>query len=72
MSEKLGPTGQYPRGKIDPNDDGELNLAIGAVDGKVKIEFGIKVAWLAMYPEQARTMAASLVYMADKAEKETT
>jgi hypothetical protein len=35
----------------------------------VKIEFGASVAWLAMGPEQARNVAASLMYMADRIER---
>lgn len=66
----LGPTGEYPEGKVSPEDEGELTLAIGAVAGAVRIELGTPVAWLAMSPDDARRMAASLVHMAARAEGE--
>ena len=62
----LGPTNEYPEGKLGPDDDGELQLAIGVVDGSVRIEFGTPVAWLGMSPNQARAMAESLVCMAER------
>jgi hypothetical protein len=67
----LGPTNEYPQGQIGPDDDGDLTLAIGTSEGLVRIELGTSVAWLAMPPDDARAMAASLLHMAERAESET-
>lgn len=66
----LGPTGEFPEGKIDSEDEGELTMAIGAAEGLVRVDFGSPVVWIAMGPDDARGMAASLVEMAERAEAE--
>ncbi len=48
----LGPTGEYPEGKLNSDDEGEFQIAIGAVEGLVKIHFGTPLVWLAMDPEK--------------------
>jgi len=67
---RVGPTGKYPNGKLEPSDDGELKLAIGTMDGLVMVEFGTPVAWLAMSPNDARRLADSLTQMAARVEDE--
>ena len=46
---KLGPTGDFPEGKLGKDDEGGINMAIAASakDGQVHIQFGGPVAWLA-------------------------
>jgi glyoxylate carboligase len=56
----LGPTGQFPRGKLNKDDEGELQLAVGIDDGVIKILFGKPVAWLALTVNDARAFAAVL------------
>lgn len=59
---KLGGTGAFPEGRSQPNDEGELKMAIGVTDGGlVHIEFGKPIAWLSMSPGQAKEMAALLL-----------
>lgn len=48
--DKLGPTGELPRGKLD--DDGALNCAISHENGCVRVDF-----WLAMPPDLALEFA---------------
>lgn len=57
---KLGPTGEFPRGKLNPNDEGGLTLAVGDEGGMVRIDFGKKIKWLAMTPEEALTFASAI------------
>jgi hypothetical protein len=59
---KLGPTGDYPHGKLRPDDEGGLNCAI-AVDknGMVFIDFGKAVNWLALPKEEAIELAKILL-----------
>lgn len=58
----IGPTGQFPRGKIEEQDEGELQYAVAAdpASGVVRIEFGKPVAWLALTPEQAEGLMESI------------
>jgi len=63
MAEKLdlGPTGAFPEGKLNEDDKGELQLAIGTQDGKVIMSFGIPVSWIGFSSQQARQIAATLL-----------
>lgn len=61
----LGPTGQFPEGKISEDDDGEIQIAVGVRDGVVVIEFGTEVKWIGLPPTQAREIAAMMVKHAD-------
>ena len=57
---KLGATGQFPRGKLTENDEGEIRIAIGQKDGKVLIDFGKPVAWIGFSAEEAEQIATTL------------
>lgn len=70
MSERPGPTGLYPEGKLQPGDEGELNIGITHDEGKVIMTFGSSVKWLAMLPDQAQAVASALLHYAEKAERE--
>ena len=70
---KLGSTGQFTHGKLCPEDEGEIQLAINAdpATESVTINFGDKpVAWLAMTPQQAVEIATSLIRQARGVAKE--
>jgi hypothetical protein len=59
----FGPTGNYPRGNLNADDDGEIMIGITA-DPKtqtVLINFGKPVAWIGFTGEQAQQIADSLV-----------
>lgn len=56
-----GATGKYPEGKLNPDDQGELRAALGVVDGRVVIDFGKPVPWIAMTPEEAINFGAKIV-----------
>jgi hypothetical protein len=56
--EPFGPTGDFPRGKLRPDDEGGLNIGIAHdSDGTVIINFGTDVSWLGLPPDQAREFA---------------
>ena len=57
---KLGATGQFPQGKIDPHDQGEIAIAVGHRQNKVIINFGKPVAWIGFDKNQALQIAESL------------
>ncbi len=56
--------------KLAPDDQGYLAGGILAdhEHGVVKLLWPKPVTWVAMYPDQARAMAASLIEMAEKIE----
>jgi len=65
----IGPTGEFPEGKLNPDDAGELKFAIGSHNDLVVIDFNTPVTWLALPPETAREMASHLIRHADDIEK---
>jgi hypothetical protein len=71
ISDKLGPTGKFPQGKLLAQDEGELTFAVGEQDGNVSIHFGGQVTWLAMTPEQAVALAQVLIAKARQIAKRT-
>lgn len=56
----LGATGRFPQGKLTPQDEGEIQFAIGEKDGKVILDFGKATAWIGFEPEQALLIAQIL------------
>lgn len=67
MSETLGPTGEFPQGKLGPDDSGELRLAIANAKGKVIVDFGASVRWLGLDPQDAANLAEGLLFHARQA-----
>lgn len=57
---KLGATGQFPGGKLTPDDEGQIQFAVGELEGKVVINFGKPVVSIGMSPIEARQLAKSL------------
>lgn len=55
---KLGATGEFPDGSFGPHDKGALTMGV-ATDkaGNVHVNFGCKISWFAMPPEQAIDLA---------------
>ncbi len=54
---KLGATGQFPKGQLNPDDEGGLQLVIGRDKGCVIIDFGESVSWLGLPPDEADQFA---------------
>src|SRR5690242_6907726 len=64
----LGATGQFPRGKLTQDDEGEIAIGIGAApDGTVVIDFGNPTAWIGFTKEQAKEIAGTLLKHAGEA-----
>lgn len=70
MSEKLGPTGRYPSGKLCEHDKGEMTTSIGHQGGKVFINFGKPVAMVGFDPQGAADFAATVLKHARAAANE--
>ena len=69
--ELLGPSGKFPQGKIEAEDEGELKIAVGThADGKnVLIAFGKKVSWLG-FPKDEAILFAELILQHARALKD--
>ena len=57
----VGATGKFPQGKIDPDDEGELRVAITREGDNVILNFGKPVAWLALPKDQVRGLISLLM-----------
>jgi hypothetical protein len=69
-----GATGRFPRGQLDPTDEGELQIAMAAdiKAGIVRLRFGKLISWLGFPPALARALAAGLLEKADELEQHST
>lgn len=61
MPDKLGPTKDFPLGKLNETDEGGIQIAIGKESGNVRVDFGSPVAWFALPPDQALAFASAIV-----------
>lgn len=68
--DKLGPTGDFPQGKLNPHDEGGLTSAISTENGNVRIDFGKKIAWFAFPPEAAIAFACMIIHRAMEIERD--
>lgn len=59
----VGPTGEFPQGKLNDDDEGELHMGVAydKLDGIVRVDFGKPVAWLGLPPPQAVALAQLLL-----------
>jgi len=69
----IGPTGQFPYGKLDANDEGELAVAIAADPrhGVIRFEFGKAVSFLALPAGHALQLASILIAKAEELDRST-
>ena len=65
MQRKL--QGEFPDGRLNPNDEGGLAVMIGHEKGKVVMQFPSPTAWIGFTPEQAMDIAQTLISHARKA-----
>lgn len=66
----LGHTGEFPDGKLNENDEGQLQSAIWNHNGNVLVDFGNEVAWIGFDPQGAADFASSILKHARIAAKE--
>lgn len=62
----LGATGDFPRGKLNADDEGGLRLAVGVKDKTVMIMFGKEVAWLGLSKPEAIALSQLIRQRADE------
>jgi hypothetical protein len=63
LPDGLGATGRFPLGQLNPDDEGEIQVAVAAdpKHQKVVIDFGKPVAWIGFTPDQARELGEMLI-----------
>ena len=62
LDNALGETGEYPRGRMHPTDEGEIQMAVAA-DMQTKtvvVNFGKPVAWLGLEYDDAIGLANAI------------
>jgi hypothetical protein len=59
--DKPGPTGDFPRGKIAEDDEGELNCMVSHSQGVVRVDFGTTLSWFALEPKMAVAFASAIL-----------
>ncbi len=61
-----GATRSFPEGRCAPDDEGELNIGIGAdkAANLIRLDFGQPTAWIAFPPDDARKFAVALLLKA--------
>lgn len=58
---ELGKLGEYPRGKLNNNDEGVLNIGLFTRDKTLIINFGTEVTWIGLDKEMAIDLAISIL-----------
>jgi len=63
----IGPTGEFSAdGPISESDEGGLRFLVTNDQGRVVLDFGTAVHWIAMYPDEADELAQALTTAAQK------
>lgn len=65
MESVLGPTGKFPEGKLNQDDEGEMKFAVFADKNQIIVNFNSPVMWFGMGKETAYELAKLLVKHAD-------
>lgn len=63
MSEPLGATGEFSRGKIHASDEGDIRMAVGTdpAGTVVILNFGSPVTWLGLHYAEAVALGEALL-----------
>jgi len=65
MSDKPGPTGEFPRGRATENDEGELAISFKVGMGMnsqavIVMDFGASTSWIALEPDMIDGLCETL------------
>lgn len=73
--DRLGATGLFPYGRLNPDDEGQLRMAVGVKQGPlgkvVVIDFGKPVTWLGLPVKEARELVGLILRHVKTIEEET-
>lgn len=59
--ERIGATGDFPNGKLNDDDEGELTMGVGVSDGRIIVQFGKPIRWMGFNVKGAEDLIASLI-----------
>lgn len=65
-----GPTGKFPNGKLQIDDQGELAIKLSCNDELIFMEFGALVSWIALRPDDVTALVKLLLMYRDRVLKE--
>lgn len=58
---KFGSSGDFPRGRLNADDEGDLQFGITTKDKTIIVDFGKPVAWLGLDKATALQLGAILI-----------
>lgn len=67
----IGPTGDFPDGKMRADDEGAIRMGATVYEGKVVLNFGTPITWIGLHPQEAADLATLLLDHARRAAKES-
>ncbi len=67
----LGATNAFPQGRLNDDDEGELQLAVARDKDKVILNFGKPIAWIGLDAESAHQIADLLKRHADEIDSDS-
>jgi hypothetical protein len=70
MARQPGPTGEFPDGQLNEDDEGELRIAVRHEPGVVILDFGKPVAWIGLPFDQVPNLRDALMHHAQAAGEE--
>jgi hypothetical protein len=65
MSDKLGPTHDFPRGKLNEDDEGGLIIGLRIENNRLIIGFGKRISWIGLGKPEAIQFAKMIIEKAD-------
>lgn len=65
----IGPTGEFPEGKLNDDDEGALAVAVSIDQDNVVVNFGTPVVWFELPLDQAIAFAENIIEKAKKLKK---
>ncbi len=52
---------EYPRGKVDDEDQGATEIGVGEWENCVRIQFKVPMLWVALEPDLAEAFAQTIL-----------
>ena len=66
FTEDIGATGEFPNGKINEDDQGQIKIGITTEDRKIIVAFGKPVEWIGFTRDEAISLCNSIMERAFK------